>query len=109
MADDARDTPESIERVIRRTKTWGFNPREMTMKLFTFYACCKLEGVHPLEGGHILKHVLRDTTPEEDIAMVPPQADDFEALEMYTATQAARDQVEKQRRKAAAAASVSVP
>ena len=147
-------TDEHVERVIRRTKSWGFNPHEMMMKLFTFYACYKLEGVHPLEGGYlrrkyrrdrrpgrplenrllfyaryirstlathvgllsmylrysrILKRVQRDTAAQEDIAMVPPQAGDFEALEMYTATQAAREQVEKQRRKAAAVASVAVP
>jgi hypothetical protein len=39
--------------------------------------------------------------------MTPVQSDEFEALEMYTASQAARDQVAKQRRKAAAAASVA--
>jgi hypothetical protein len=38
-----------------------------------------------------------------------PHADDFEAPQMYTATEAAREQVEKPRRKVAAAASVSVP
>jgi radical SAM superfamily enzyme YgiQ (UPF0313 family) len=147
-------TDEHIERVIRRTKLWGFNTHEMMMKLFTFYACYKLEGVHPLEGGYlrrmyrrdrrpgkplenplvfyprylwkvfathiglvsmylrysrILKRVQRDTTPHHDTAMVPVQADEFAALEMYTATPAAREQVEKQRRKAAAAASVAVP
>jgi hypothetical protein len=124
----------------------------MMMKLFTFYACYKVEGVHPLEGGYmrrkyrrdrrpamkrenplvfypkylwqlaanhvaflrmylrysrILKRVLADDTPHEDIAMVPVQAAEFEALEMYKATQAAREQTEKQRRKAAAAASVA--
>jgi radical SAM superfamily enzyme YgiQ (UPF0313 family) len=147
-------TDEHIERVIRRTKTWGFNSREMMMKLFTFYACYKLEGVHPLEGGYlrrmcrrdrrpdrplenplvfypryvrkilathlgllamylrytrILRRVLRETMAPEDIAMVPPRADDFEALQMYTATAAAREQAEKQRRRAAATAFVSVP
>ena len=145
-------TDEHVERVIRRTKQWGFPHREMMMKLFTFYACYKVEGVHPLEGGYmrrkyrrdrrptmkrenplvfypkylrqlaanhvaflrmylrysrILKLVLADNTPHEDIAMVPVQAAEFEALEMYKATQAARDQTEKQRRKAAAAASVA--
>jgi radical SAM superfamily enzyme YgiQ (UPF0313 family) len=145
-------TDEHIERVIRRTKAWGFPHREMMMKLFTFYACYKVEGVHPLEGGYlrrkyrrdrrptmkrenplafypkyawqllrthvaflrmylrysrILKRVLADDTPREDIAMVPVQAAEFEALEMYKATQAAREQTEKQRRKAEAAASVA--
>jgi tRNA A37 methylthiotransferase MiaB len=145
-------TPEHVERVIRRTKAWGFNSREMMMKLFTFYACMKLEGVHPLEGGYlrrkyrrdrrpglplenpfvfypryvmrvlethiglaamywqysrILKRVERDTQAREDIAMLPVRDDDFEGLEMYNASAAARDAVEKQRRKAAAVASAA--
>ncbi|HZN27275.1 MAG TPA: radical SAM protein [Burkholderiales bacterium] len=145
-------TDEHIERVIRRTKTWGFNSREMMMKLFTFYACYKVEHVHPLEGGYLrrkyrrdrrpgrplenplvfypryawklvavhyrllrmylrysrmLKRVLQDPALEQDIAMTPVRADEFEALEMYTATKAAREQVERQRRKAVAAASAA--
>jgi radical SAM superfamily enzyme YgiQ (UPF0313 family) len=145
-------TDEHIERIIRRTKTWGFPHREMMMKLFTFYACYKVEGVHPLEGGYlrrkyrrdrratmkrenplvfypkyawrilathvaflqmylrysrIIKRVLADNTPHHDIAMEPVRAEEFQALEMYTHTQAAREQVEKQRRKAAAAASAA--
>jgi hypothetical protein len=62
-----------------------------------------------LRYSRILKRVLRDTRPPEGIAMVPAQADDFEAPQRYTATEAAREQVEKPRRKVAAAASVSVP
>jgi len=139
---------DHIERVIRRTKAWSFPHREMMMKLFTFYACYKVEGVHPLEGGYMrrkyrrdrrpsmkrenplvfyptyawqiiakhakllrmyvhysrmLKRVLADDTPHRDIAMEPVRADEFQALEMYTHTQAARDQTERARKKVAAA------
>ncbi|HUP93701.1 MAG TPA: radical SAM protein [Burkholderiales bacterium] len=139
---------EHFERVIRRTKAWSFPHREMMMKLFTFYACYKVEGVHPLEGGYMrrkyrrdrrpsmkrenplvfypkyaweiiakhakllrmyahysrmLKRVLADDTPHRDIAMEPVREEEFEALEMYTHTQAARDQTGRARKKVAAA------
>jgi radical SAM superfamily enzyme YgiQ (UPF0313 family) len=145
-------SPEHVERIIRRTKTWGYNPREMMLKLLTFYASMKLEKVHPLEAGflrrkyrrdrrsemprenplvfypryawqlastwtrlvlmymqhvRILKRALRDTDAHEDIAMAPVQESDFDALELFNATPAAKIVVEKQRRKTAAVASAS--
>ena len=144
-------SPEHVERVIRRAKAWGYDPRNMMMKLLTFHAVPRIENVHPLEGGlfrrkyrrdrrpgmprenpfvfypryawqvaktqlglvamywqhvRILKRVLRDTDPYEDIAMAPVQENDFDALELFNATQAAKTVVEKQRRKTAAATSV---
>jgi radical SAM superfamily enzyme YgiQ (UPF0313 family) len=144
-------SPEHVERIIRRTKAWGYNPRDMMLKLLTFHAAPKLEKVHPLEGGfirrkyrrdrrpgmprenplvfypryawqvastqlrlvamylqhvRILKRALRDTDAHEDIAMAPVQENDFDALELFTSTQAAKTVVEKQRRKTASAAGV---
>lgn len=143
-------SPEHVERVIRRTKAWGYDPRDMMAKLFSFHAAMTVEGVHPLEGGlfrrkyrrdrragmpvesplsfyprhawetlskysrlaamyrryrRILKRVERDTTSYDDVAMMPVQDDEFDALEMFTVTQAARSAVDKQRRYKAAAAS----
>jgi radical SAM superfamily enzyme YgiQ (UPF0313 family) len=143
-------SPEHVERIIRRTKAWGYDPRNMMLKLLTFHAAPKLEKVHPLEGGfvrrkyrrdrrpemprehpfvfypryvwqvakaqlgliamywqhvRILKRALRDIGPYEDIAMAPVQDSDFDALELFNATQAAKTVVQKQRRKTAAAIS----
>ena len=148
---DVYYSPEHVERIIRRTKAWGYNPRDMMLKLLTFHAAPKLEKVHPLEGGfvrrkyrrdrrpgmrrenplvfypryawqvastqlrlvamylqhvRILKRALRDTGEHEDIAMAPVQENDFDALELFTSTQAAKSVVEKQRRKTASAAGV---
>ncbi len=46
-------TPKHVEKVIRRAKLWGVDPKEMMMKLLSFYACAKIEKVHPLEGGFV--------------------------------------------------------
>jgi len=139
-------TPDHVETVIRRAKTSGFEPKKMMTKLLSFYACIKLEKMHPLEGGivrrkyrhdrrpglpienplifypryvigtvdkyvrffwmtfqykRILKRVERDNRPlpEYDIAMQPVHESEFEKLEMYTATDAARVTVESIRRK----------
>jgi radical SAM superfamily enzyme YgiQ (UPF0313 family) len=136
-------TPEHVERVIRRTKAWGFNANEMMIKLLTFYASMKLEKVHPMEAGflrrkyrrdrrpgmpresplvfypkyawqvasvwgrlvamyvqhaRIMRRAVRDEEAHEDIAMQPVRDNDFDKLELYTATQAAKSVVEKQRR-----------
>jgi radical SAM superfamily enzyme YgiQ (UPF0313 family) len=141
-------TLEHVECLIRRSKVWGFDPRNMMLKLFSFAAVPKFEGIHPLEGGlfrrkyrrdrrpgmplenplsfypryawemvskhargavlywrylRILKRVERDTRRYTDIAMTPVQEDDFDALEMFTATQAAKTVVQQHRRKTAAA------
>jgi hypothetical protein len=47
----------------------------------------------------ILKRVERDTGSYDDVAMMPVQEDEFDALEMFTVTQAARSAVDKQRRR----------
>lgn len=51
QAWEAYYTPEHVEAVIRRARTWGFDPAEMMQKLLHFSACPKIEKVHPLEGG----------------------------------------------------------
>ncbi len=48
---DAYYTPEHVETVIRRAQTWGFDVDNMMQKLLHFYACPKIEKMHPLEGG----------------------------------------------------------
>jgi hypothetical protein len=141
-------SPEHVERVIRRTKGWGYDPRDMMAKLFSFHAAMKVEGVHPLEGGlfrrkyrldrragmpvegrlsyyprhawetltkygrlgamywryrRILRRVVHDTAVHADVAMMPVEDGEMDALEMFTATAAARSAVDKQRRYKAAA------
>ena len=51
----------------------------------------------------ILKRVQRDTKSYADIAMTPVQEDEFDELEMFTVTQAARSAVNKQLHRKAAA------
>jgi radical SAM superfamily enzyme YgiQ (UPF0313 family) len=137
-------SPEHVERVLRRTKAWGYDLANMRAKLFGFQAPAAVEGVHPLEGGlfrrkrrrdrrpgmpvespfvfyprygweiasklarfaamywrywRIYKRVQRGPGPDLDVAMMPVREGDFDALELFTATQAARTVVEKRRRK----------
>jgi hypothetical protein len=53
----------------------------------------------------ILNRVKRDTKSYADIAMTPVQEDEFDELEIFTVTQAARSVVEKLRRRKAMATS----
>jgi len=136
-------SPEHVETVLRRSKSWGYDPRNMMLKLWSFYAVPRLEQVHPLEGGlfrrkyrrdrrsgmplqsplrfytryaweilsksvrfvalywefrRILQRVVSDSAPYSDVAMTPVQEGEFENLDMYTATDAARFAVVKLRR-----------
>jgi len=50
----------------------------------------------------VLRRVLRDTTPYLDTAMIPVQQEEFQVLEMYSATRGAKSVVEKVRRRFAA-------
>ncbi len=63
QAWEAYYTPEHVEKVIRRSKGWGFSTREMMLKLLSFYACAKIEKVHPLEGGFIRLKFRKDRRP----------------------------------------------
>jgi hypothetical protein len=145
-------SPEHVEKVIRRAKMWGYDPRNMMLKLLTFHAVPRIEKVHPLDGGlfrrkyrrdrrpgmplekpfvfharfvweamskHLrfgrmywqhwrtLRRVERDTGVEMDIAMTPVQDHEFEEMQLYTTTQAARVAVSKLRRHKAPSARVS--
>jgi hypothetical protein len=146
-------SPEHVERVIRRAKEWGYDPRNMMVKLLSFHAVPRIEKVHPLEGGlfrrkyrhdrrtgmplespfvfysryaweilskHVrlglmywqhwrtLRRVERDPGSYTDVAMTPVQDSEFEEMQMYTATPAAKFAVEKlRRRKASPAATVA--
>lgn len=53
-------TPEHVEQVIRRSRQWGYNPRNMMTKLLSFYAAVRFENVHPLEGGLFRRKQRRD-------------------------------------------------
>jgi len=52
-----------VETVLRRAQEWGYDPRNMMMKLLMFHAVPRLERVHPLEGGLFRRKVRRDRRP----------------------------------------------
>ena len=56
-------SPEHVERVIRRAKAWGYDTRNMMVKLLTFHAVPRIENVHPLEGGLFRLKYRRDRRP----------------------------------------------
>jgi radical SAM superfamily enzyme YgiQ (UPF0313 family) len=56
-------SPEHVETVLRRAKVWGYDPRNMMMKLLMFHAVPRLERVHPLEGGLFRRKFRRDRRP----------------------------------------------
>ena len=56
-------SPEHVETVLRRANVWGYDPRNMMMKLLLFHAVPRLERVHPLEGGLFRRKFRRDRRP----------------------------------------------
>ena len=56
-------TPKHVETVLRRAKTWGYDPHNMMWKLLSFHAPPLLEKVHPLEGGIFRRKRRRDRRP----------------------------------------------
>ena len=54
---------EHVETVIRRAKAWGYDPRNMMLKLLTFPRVPRIENVHPLEGGLFRRKYRRDRRP----------------------------------------------
>jgi radical SAM superfamily enzyme YgiQ (UPF0313 family) len=145
-------SPEHVEKVMRRAKTWGYDPRNMMLKLLTFHAVPRIEKLHPLDGGlfrrkyrrdrrpgmplekpfafharfawetmskhfrfgrmywqhwRALRRVQRATGGPVDVAMTPVQDSEFEEMQIYTTTQAARVAVSKLRRHKAPAARVT--
>lgn len=63
QAWDIYYSPEHVETVIRRARTWGFDTRHMMVKLLSFYACIRFEKIHPLEGGLLRRKYRRDRRP----------------------------------------------
>jgi len=56
-------SPEHVETVIRRATQWGYDPRNMMMKMLTFYAVARIEKVHPLDGGLFRRKYRTDRRP----------------------------------------------
>ena len=54
---------EHVETVIRRAKAWGYDLRNMMVKLLMFSAVPRIEDVHPLEGGIFRRKYRRDRRP----------------------------------------------
>jgi radical SAM superfamily enzyme YgiQ (UPF0313 family) len=53
-------SPRHVETVMRRAQAWGYDVRNMMMKLLMFHAVPRLERVHPLEGGLFRRRYRRD-------------------------------------------------
>jgi radical SAM superfamily enzyme YgiQ (UPF0313 family) len=53
-------SPAHVETVLRRSKAWGYDPRNMMWKLISFHVPPILEKVHPLEGGIVRRKYRRD-------------------------------------------------
>ena len=60
---DAYYTPEHMETIMRRAAATGTSPGKMLFLLMWFWACVKLEKIHPLEGGYLRRKVRRDRRP----------------------------------------------
>ena len=56
-------TPEHVATVLRRARAWGYDPKQMSAKLFAFYAPIVYEKMHPLEGGLVRRKGRRDRRP----------------------------------------------
>jgi radical SAM superfamily enzyme YgiQ (UPF0313 family) len=53
-------SPDHVETVLRRARTWDYPLRNMMMKMLMFQAPPRVEKVHPLEGGLIRLTYRRD-------------------------------------------------
>ena len=51
---------DHVERVLRRAKARGVDPRSVVWKLLVFFAIMRLEKVHPLDGGLFRRRFRRD-------------------------------------------------
>ncbi|MEI6413747.1 MAG: radical SAM protein [Pseudomonadota bacterium] len=74
-------SPEHIATVLRRSRVWGYDPKEMLGKLFAFHAPMIFEDIHPLEGGLIRIKRRRDRRPglaiENPLIFYPKLAIEF--------------------------------
>ena len=65
--DEAWDifyAPEHIRTVMRRAAATGINAGNMMFLLLWYWACEKLEKVHPLQGGYFRRKYRKDRRPE---------------------------------------------
>jgi radical SAM superfamily enzyme YgiQ (UPF0313 family) len=56
-------SPLHVETVLRRARVWGYDLRNMMLKLLLFQAVPRIEGLHPLEGGLFRRKYRRDRRP----------------------------------------------
>jgi hypothetical protein len=65
--DEAWDifyAPEHIRTIMRRAAATGINAGNMMFLLLWYWACEKLEKVHPLQGGYLRRKYRKDRRPE---------------------------------------------
>jgi radical SAM superfamily enzyme YgiQ (UPF0313 family) len=65
--DEAWDifySPEHIKTIMRRAAATGINAGNMMFLLLWYWACEKLEKVHPLQGGYFRRKYRKDRRPE---------------------------------------------
>ena len=48
---DTYYTPEHVERVMRRSRSWGFITNKVKWMMLTFYCSARIENVHPMDSG----------------------------------------------------------
>ena len=97
-----------LRRKYRLDRRFGM-PIESPLSFYPRYAWEVLSKHVRLAGMYwhfrrILKRVERDTGSYDDVAMMPVQEDEFDELELFTVTQAARSAVNKQLHRKATAA-----
>ena len=60
---------------MRRAKVWGYDARNMMLKLLSFHAVPRIENLHPLDGGYFRRKYRRDRRPgmriESAVAFYP--------------------------------------
>ena len=60
QAWDAYYSLEHVERVIRRSRSWGFSPNKVKWMMLSFYCAAKIESVHPMDSGVFRRKFRRD-------------------------------------------------
>lgn len=142
---DAYYTPEHVETVMRRARSWGTRTDKVKWIMLSYASISAIEKVHPLDGGLIRRKYRRDRRPglplesrlafygrfvwdtlrknarlaamyiryqrtyrrvlaepapdlSADIAMHPAHASDLDALDLFSATTAARSVADRAKR-----------
>jgi hypothetical protein len=65
-------TPEHVERVMRRSKHWGYSTNKVKWMMLSFYYPPKFENVHPMDSGMFRRKFRRDRRsglPLENVVM----------------------------------------